>query len=177
MGLLSFAFPLSYVTPGIVILSTTFLLTLTLSKPLRGYGYADPFAWHAAFMIMGFGCLMPLGALSYVMDFGRRGNAALPTLDARRSLHGVLMFFAALCVLLGFAIAFTCHERGCGPHAIQRHLPWTWQPAANSPSVRSAHVVIGYIAVAATLAQAAIGMYKSVTLTKTGARVFALHRA
>ena len=169
--------PLSYVAPAIVTITTVFLLSLTLSKPLNGYGYNDPFAWHAAFMIVGFCFLMPLGVLSYVMDFGRRGNAAFPSLESRRSLHGILLFLSALCIVVGFIIAFTCHERGCGIHKVQNHMPWTWQPATNSPNVRSAHVVIGYIAVGLTVMQAAIGMYKAVTLTKTGSRVFPQHSA
>ena len=172
-----YSFPLSFVSPAVITSVTVLLLALTLSKPLNGYGYLDPFAWHAAFMIVGFAFLMPLGALSYVMDFGRRGNAAFPSWDSRRSLHGILMLLSALCVIIGFAIAFACHDRGCGIHKVQNHLPWTWEPEANSPNVRSAHVVIGYIVIALTLAQAVAGMYKSVALVKSGSRVLALHGA
>ena len=174
-GLFTCSYPSSYATPVLSILVTTFLLSLTLSKDLNGYGAADPFAWHAAFMIVGFCLLMPLGVLCYVMDFGRRGNFIFPTLDSRRTLHGQFMFFASLCILVGFAIAFTCHARGCGVHKIQNHLPWTWEPDANSPSLRSAHVVIGYIVVAATIVQSSVGLYKKVSLAKTGSRVFMQH--
>ncbi len=173
-----YSFPLSYITPAIAIVVTVTLLALTLDHPhLNGYGATDPFAWHAAFMIVGFCLLMPLGVLSYVMDFGRRGNAMFPSWDSRRTLHGMLLFFSTACILIGFAIAFTCHERGCGPHKIQPHLPWTWEPDANYPSVRSAHVIIGYIVVAITVLQAGVGLYKAVALTKTGSRVFLLHSA
>lgn len=171
-----FSFPFSYITPLVIVAVTVMMLTLTMSKDLRGYGYADPFSWHAVFMMLGFLLFMPLGVLSYVMDFGRKLNGVFPTRESRRPLHGALLLLSAIFILLGYLVAFTCHEHGCSAkHPAQNHFPWTWEPAVNSPNARSAHVVIGLIAVIAVALQTAAGLYKAVQLEKTRERVLAWH--
>jgi ABC-type sugar transport system permease subunit len=110
------------------------------------------------------------------MDFGRKLNGVFPTRESRRPLHGALLLLAAIFILLGYLVAFTCHEHGCSAkHPAQNHFPWTWEPAVNSPNARSAHVVIGLIAVIAVALQTAAGLYKAVQLEKTRERVLAWH--
>jgi hypothetical protein len=139
---------------------------------MRGYGAGNVFAYHAAFMVVGFVLLMPLSGLSYKLDCGSRGNAVYPTRDSRRVLHGTLGLLAALFVLLGYLIAFVYHQAQGRPH-----MPFS-EPASNSPTARSAHVVIGLIAIGCTLLQFVMGLYKFVQLTKNDAKVLtAVHGA
>ena len=147
---------------------------MILSKDFRGYGYSDPFAYHAAFMVLGFVLFMPLGVLTYVMDFGRKINGGYPTRESRRPLHGALLLLSAICILIGYLVAFACHQNGCSKHLAQNHLPF-WEPSTNSPIARSAHVVIGIIAIIAVALQTGMGLYKAVQFEKTKTRVLPWH--
>ena len=152
--------------------SALLLLTFILSSSLNGYGSSNVFAYHAAFMVVGFVLLMPLSALSYKLDCGSRGNSVYPSRDSRRVLHGTLGLLAALFVLLGYMVAFVYHQAQGRPH-----MPFS-EPASNSPTARSAHVVIGLIAIGCTLLQVVMGLYKFVQLEKVDVKVFsALHGA
>ena len=152
--------------------SALLLLTFILSSSLNGYGAANVFAYHAAFMVVGFVLLMPLSALSYKLDCGSRGNSVYPSRDSRRVLHGTLGLLAALFVLLGYMVAFVYHQAQGKPH-----MPFS-EPATNSPTARSAHVVIGLIAIGCTLLQVVMGLYKFVQLEKVDVKVFSsLHGA
>jgi len=169
------AYPVSYLTPLVILCVTVLLLTLILSPDLRGYGFKDPFAYHAVFMVLGFGLFMPLGVLVYVMDFGRGFNSLYPSRESRRPLHGSLLLLSAICIVIGYLIAFTCHQNGCSPkHPAQNHLPF-WEPPQNSPIARSAHVVIGLLAIIGVVLQTGLGLYKAVQYEKMKVRIFPWH--
>ena len=157
---------LSFTAIGVIFAAALLLLTFILSSDLRGYGAGNVFAYHAAFMVVAFVFLMPLGILSYKLNCGSRGNSVYPTRDSRRVLHGTLGLLAALFVLLGYMIAFVYHQSRGLPH-----MPFS-EPQSNSPTARSAHVVIGLIAIACTVLQMVMGLYKYVQLTKIDAKVF-----
>ncbi len=157
---------LSFTAIAVIFSAALLLLTFILSSSLRGYGASNPFAYHAAFMVVGFVLLMPLATLSYKLDCGSRGNSVYPSRDSRRVLHGTLGLLAALFVLLGYAIAFVYHQAKGAPH-----MPFS-EPSTNAPLARSAHVVIGLIAISCTLLQAVMGLYKFVQLTKVDVKVF-----
>ncbi len=174
-----FEFPFSYATPLACAIVTIVLLSMILSTDFKGYGATSIFAYHGAFMVVGFVLLMPLAALSYSFDFGARGNALYPDRAARRVVHGTLNLLAALLVVLGYLVAFAYHQANPRSPAavanVSAHLPFGL-PAEYGAKARSAHVVIGWMTLALTVLLAVSGLFKFVQAHK-GAKVFALHGA
>jgi hypothetical protein len=171
-----FEVPASLATPLACGVATLSMLSLVLSADLRGYGASKLFAYHGAFMVVGFVMLLPLGALSYTADCGKRGNDAYPDRASRRVAHGTLNMLAGFFIVLGYLVAFVEHQASPRPapnSAISTHLPFSL-PAAYSPRARSAHVIVGWAALAGTVAMMLSGLAKFVAAHK-GARVFAGH--
>lgn len=160
------AWPWSLATPLIALATLVGVLIVVLSP-----ASASIFSAHPSFMSAAFVLLLPLGAVSYTADLGRRGNAAYPDRGARRVLHGTLNLLGGLCVLLGFLVAFVWKEaKG------KKHFPWA-DPTSPSPTARSAHVVLGLIVVCGVVLQVIAGLYKLVALARDKARVARWHGA
>jgi hypothetical protein len=164
-----FSFPGSLITPIACVAVTLTLLTLVLSSEFFGYGAANIFAYHGAFMVVGVVLLMPLAALSYSFDFGVWVNKQFPTRESRRVLHGTLNMLAFFFVVLGYLVAFAYHQ--ANPRAppaiagVSAHLPFRL-PNEYSPKARSAHVVLGWFTLAGTVLLSLSGMYKFVQAHK-----------
>ena len=174
-----FEFPFSFATPLACVVATVTLLSMILSTDFKGYGATNIFAYHGAFMVVGFVLLMPLAALSYSFDFGARGNALYPDRAARRVVHGTLNLLACFFVVLGYLVAFAFHQANARAPAavagVSPHLPFAL-PAEYGGKARSAHVVVGWVTLALTVLLAVSGLFTFVQAHK-GAKVIALHGA
>lgn len=146
---------------------TVMLLALNMSTELGGYGAGKIFAYHPVFMCIAFLLLIPLGLISYVGDFGERGNAAFPDKESRRLVHGVLTIIAAFLIVTGYLVAFVYHEAKGIEHLALTDNQGTW--------TRPAHVFIGLIALGGAALQASAGLYKFVAATRDRAAVLRVH--
>lgn len=171
-----FEFPGSLVTPLACVIVCVTLLANILSSEWNGYGATNFFAYHGVFMVVGFVFLMPLAALAYTADCGKRGNTVYPDRSSRRVIHGTLNIIAAMFVILGYLVAFVYHQakpRSPPNENISTHIPFTL-PDEFSPRARSAHVIVGWFAIAGTVFLMLSGLFKFVQSHK-GTRVVAWH--
>jgi hypothetical protein len=171
-----FEFPSSLVTPLACVIVCVTLLANILSAEVGGYGATNIFAYHGAFMVVGFVFLMPLAALSYSADCGKRGNNLYPDRSSRRVVHGTLNLVASMFVILGYLVAFVYHQAKPRPppnEGISTHLPFGL-PDEYSPKARSAHVIIGWCSLAGTVILMLTGLFKFVQSHK-GTRVMTWH--
>jgi hypothetical protein len=107
---------------------------------------------------------LPMGALSYSLDFGEAGNRAYPDRASRRLLHGVAKLFGVFLAVCGNLVAFVYHlEVG------KAHLAFGEIPA------RQAHVWLGLMAVGGACVMAASGLYKFIAATRDSAKLFRWH--
>jgi hypothetical protein len=74
------------------------------------------------------------------------------------------MLLAAMCMCLGYLVAFTVHESSGASHI-----------AANSSTLRKVHVWAGYSVIAATLGQIMVGVYKYIVRTRDNAKFATWH--
>ena len=87
-----------------------------------------------------------------------------PDRASKRALHGTILFFAYISILLGFLIAF-----------VVRQAKGQSQIAAGESASRQAHSYLGYAILGALTVQAASGMYKFVVRTRDGRGVASWH--
>lgn len=159
------SFPVSVVTPLVSAAVTIMMLVLILAPNMRGYGASNIFAYHGAFMCLAFLFFMPMGLLSYVFDFGPKGNTAYPDRASRRLLHGTANLLAALFAISGYLIAFVYHQANGITHLA----------LDQEDKSRTAHVFIGLIALSGIGLQSIVGLWKMVTFTREGRKVLPQH--
>jgi len=105
-----------------------------------------------------------------VLDLGPLGWL-LPDGLARRAFHGACMALGTAFALCGYFVAYTYHEDKGMPH-----LPFAL-PEVQSPLARSAHVVIGLVAVGGCVLQSLVGLAKVLAEARGGGgpRALRLH--
>mmetsp|Transcript_25701 Transcript_25701/g.79001 ORF Transcript_25701/g.79001 Transcript_25701/m.79001 type:complete len:229 (-) Transcript_25701:127-813(-) len=144
-------------------LAAVALTAVGMFAPVAGGGM-DPkswFAWHPVLMSLAFPCLMPLGRFPYLAGEGLEPGS-------RRAVHGAIMALATVAMLLGYLCIFKAHWPA------KKFFGYDFKNGQWAPYLRIIHVYLGYLLIAAVLAQAAMGALKMNLLGK-GQRAFTFH--
>lgn len=160
-----FMWPWSLLTPVIIVAATVFFMTLLYTSRKDGFQAGQLASYHPLFMSLAFLLMTPLGALAFVADLGPL-NRRFPDKGKRRTIHGIFSLMSLFFALIGYLVMYTSNKATGVDH---------FDFKDKHPS-RSAHIVIGYLALLGMALQSLSGLHMFVVVTRDGVMRWKCHK-